>query len=89
MVFALLLGACAPGAAADERSPVPTAPPPTFPELSSSTLTEVRAAVDRPGPFEVLLVDDETALATDDRTWAVTVRREGGTWRVAEVAALG
>ena len=85
----LVLGACTPGAAADERSPTPTAPPPSFPELPSSTLSEVRAAVGRSGPFEVLLVDDETALATDDRTWAVTVRREGGSWRVAEVASLG
>jgi hypothetical protein len=89
VLLSLVLSACT-GAAAGPASPVPTVPPPTFPEPPPhSVLADVRAAVDAEGRFAVLLVDDETALATDDRTWAATVRREGGTWRVAEVASLG
>jgi hypothetical protein len=94
LLLVVVLGACAPGAAASPTSPVPTAPTTTLPPaLARSVLTEVRAAVlaDPPGPgrFQLLLVDADTAVATDDRSWAAAVRREGGTWHVAEVASLG
>jgi hypothetical protein len=94
ILLVAVLGACAPGAAASPTSPVPTAPAATLPPAPPrSILTDVRTAVlaDRPGPgpFELLLVAADTALATDDRSWAATVRREGGTWHVAEVASLG
>jgi hypothetical protein len=53
-------------------------------------LADVRAAVGQGrGAFDVLLVDAETAVATDDRSWAATVRFEAGTWKVTERAALG
>ena len=85
----LVVTGCSTGAVASAAGPVPTVPSPTFPLVAPAAEADVRAAVDRPGTFEVLLIDDRTALATDDRTWAATVRREGGTWHVAEVASLG
>ena len=89
LVVLLLAAGCGTGAAADPAGPVPTAPSSTFPEVPPTVVAEVRAAVRRPGPFEVLVIDDRTAPATDDHAWAAPVRREGGTWRVAELASLG